>query len=441
MTRNDRWRRAAGFAAAAILLGQALQVSDGRYDPTALFWVGLALAASAAAILGLIPRWLGASEKPTLAILGLGLGLQIFELLAWAAEDAGPRPSADVAWFLRGLAGVALIAGFGFTRRSWRFHVTLPALFVLHLMLGAWMIARVPHPGIDVFMVQQAASQDVLAGKNPYVTVYPDIYGGRSPFYAPGMSVDGRLTFGFAYPPLSLFLAVPGYALAHDVRYALLVALILAAAAIAYARGSRIGALAAALLLFTPRTFFVLREAWTEPFVLMLLGTTLLLACRKPAGVPWGLGLLFAIKPYTLGVAPLAWLLTPRRVAYARLLSAAAVVALLVTLPLAWRDFPAFYRSTIGTQLEFWPRVDSLSFNTLWARSTGHFLPGWTAFLLAGAATAVSLWRSPRTAAGFAGSVGFAFLVLFAGASRAFCNYYFFVIGALCGAVGATETD
>ena len=50
----------------------------------------------------------------------------------------------------------------------------------------------------------------------------------------------------------------------------------------------------------------------------------------------------------------------------------------------------------------------------------------------------LSLWRAPRSAAGFAGSVGLVYLSLFAFSKQAFANYYFFVIGAFCCAVAAS---
>ena len=42
------------------------------------------------------------------------------------------------------------------------------------------------------------------------------------------------------------------------------------------------------------------------------------------------------------------------------------------------------------------------------------------------------MWRTPNHAAGFAGGLALSTFVLFAMGSKAFCNYYFFVIGALC---------
>jgi hypothetical protein len=58
-------------------------------------------------------------------------------------------------------------------------------------------------------------------------------------------------------------------------------------------------------------------------------------------------------------------------------------------------------------------------------------------FLAAGAASALALWRLPRTPAGFGAAISVTFLAFFAFNKQAFCNYYFFVIGALYASVAA----
>ena len=65
----------------------------------------------------------------------------------------------------------------------------------------------------------------------------------------PGLSVNGRLQFGFPYFPLSLLLAMPGQLLTGDHRYAQLVALELAAILMAFAQPKGFGPIAAALFL------------------------------------------------------------------------------------------------------------------------------------------------------------------------------------------------
>jgi hypothetical protein len=59
------------------------------------------------------------------------------------------------------------------------------------------------------------------------------------------------------------------------------------------------------------------------------------------------------------------------------------------------------------------------------------------AFLAAFVGIGISLWRLPRTAFGFAAGVSVTFLLFFSFNKQAFCNYYYFVIGALAVAVAA----
>src|SRR4029079_11584802 len=90
-------------------------------------------------------------------------------------------------------------------------HAGILALLATHLALGVWTIRAQPAPSpmIDVFMFQRDAVAALLSGVNPYAITFPNPYltGG---YYGRGMVVDGRLMFGFVYPPLSAFLSVLG---------------------------------------------------------------------------------------------------------------------------------------------------------------------------------------------------------------------------------------
>ena len=59
------------------------------------------------------------------------------------------------------------------------------------------------------------------------------------------------------------------------------------------------------------------------------------------------------------------------------------------------------------------------------------------AFLAAGLAVGLALWRLPRTPAGFSAAIATTFFAFFLFNKQAFCNYYFFVVGALCVTVAA----
>src|SRR6185437_5553968 len=114
---------------------------------------------------------------------------------------------------------------------------------------------------------------------NPYAITFPVTYDDPARIYAAGTFANGRLQFGYPYPPWSLLLVLPGYLLG-DFRYAHLLATTLAGALIALSRPGRIATAAAALFLFTPRGFFVLEAGWTEPMAVLMLAALVFAACR-----------------------------------------------------------------------------------------------------------------------------------------------------------------
>jgi hypothetical protein len=109
-----------------------------------------------------------------------------------------------------------------------------------------------------------------------------------------------------------------------------------------------------------------------------------------------------------------------------------------VSLPLIVINLPAFIRSVVTLQLHQPFRGDSLSYLAWWV-SQGHAQPPvWLAFAGVAVATALALWRAPRTPAGFAASLAFVYCVFFALNKQAFSNYYYFVVGALCVALASS---
>jgi uncharacterized membrane protein len=246
---------------------------------------------------------------------------------------------------------------------------------------------------------------------------------------------------------LSLFLAMPGQIVAGDYRYSQLVAMTLAGAVMAYSRGSRLGRAAMVLFLFTPRTLFVLENGWTEPLLIGLLALTVFAACRTPRLTPYLFGLLASAKQYVVFVLPAYLLLIPRPWRWRDVLPAlgrGAASGLLVTLPLALWDYPAFYRSVVALQFLQPFRPQALSFLTWSVNVAGRPGPELHSIIpiaLAMLATPLALWRAPRTPAGFATMVGFVMLVYFAVTKQSFCNHYFFPLGALCLAVAAGSPE
>ena len=275
-------------------------------------------------------------------------------------------------------------------------------------------------------------------GRNPSAMTYPDIYHSTLPGH---QQVYGNRTGREPSPaiwiPVSaerLILSTLGYAVAGDHRYAQVVALALAGLFLSLSGRGYLPTLAMALLLFTPRAFFVIAQAWTEPFLVMFMAATICCAVRQSRWLPISLGLLLATKQYLIFALPLSFFLlgpdwTWRR--WFNLLWKAAIVAAIVILPFALWNFHAFWKSTVTVQQIAPFRWDSLSYIVWWGFH-GHgeqvkqpdyaLLPSIVAAVLA---IMLALWRAPRTAAGFAAALALLSSGFFALNKQAFCNYYF----------------
>lgn len=428
------------LAVAPVALGMALQVNYGQYDPLALRWLGVALLACFAAF-----RSLGgerqlfttaADTRVLMQALSVGLVVQFALLLSTSPmATLVVRSARDLLPFQ---IGVALAAGFtAWALIGWRFQRwALLGLLTMHFLLGLWVLRVKPPPAVDVCVFQRDACRALLSGHNPYAITFPVPYDDPARIYAPGTFSGGRLLFGYPYPPLSLLLILPGYLLG-DFRYAHLAAITLAGLLIALARPGRIATAAAALFLFTPRGFFVLEAGWTEPLAVLLLAAIVFAACRSRRSLPVALGLLLAAKQYLVLAMPFALLLKPPQRSARHFLYAAAPLPLLLSLPLVLWNVPAFLRSAVLLQFHQPMRMDALSYTPWLVTNMKLHLPVWFAFIMPGGAIAFVLRQRARTPAAFAAAVALVFFLFFAFNKQAFCNYYFFVIGAMCCALAA----
>lgn len=431
---------AAPVALCAAALGYALQVNLGQYHPVALLWLSVALLGLLLCIAkpqGWLVRLI--DSRRSLA-LGIAVAIQFILLLTRSPGATGSLAGGgtDLLTFRIGIVVAALACVAGFTADGrWRACAT-GVLLLTYALLGGWVLRAAPNPGVDVCVIQREAADALLRGENPYALTFRDPHAGSSEFYGPGVSANGRLQFGYPYPPLSLLLVTPGHWLG-DFRYAQLAATTLAAAMMAMARPGRVAFAAAALLLFTPRGFFVLEAGWTEPFGVLFLTATVFAACRARRSLPVPLGLLLVSKQYLplalLGLPILKW----DGYGWRGLLWKAAAVGGAVTLPLALWDVSAFVHSAIALQFRQPFRDDALSYLVPIAQLLGGHPPAWVPFVLAGLVGTLLLCKGQRTPAGFACGVALVFLVFFAFNKQAFCNYYHFVIGALCCAIGAAN--
>jgi hypothetical protein len=319
-------------------------------------------------------------------------------------------------------------------------------LLLTFVLTARWIVRHSPAPHIDVFMMQKEAVAGLLRGVNPYELTFSNIYDaiGTAAFYAPSMVAGDRLNIGFHYPPLALLLAVPGELLAGDIRYSLVIALAIAGAGLTRMNPGTGGFMAAAFLLFSPRTFFVLEQGWTDCYAIGLLVMVVYCARRAPRALPVAIGLMLASKHYMVLIVPLLWLL-PWGAPWSRrpwlTVGIVVLVAAMCTLPFVLWEPRAFWTSLVTVQFQLPFREDALTFPALIALLTGVRLPSAIGFIAATVATATALRCLARNAAGFAVAVALVCFSFFAFNRQAFCNYYFFVIGALCSALAACPAD
>lgn len=436
---TDDERRSSFAVATALALAYALYVGRGGGYPIPLVLLTVSLACAGVVVLHRGPPRL-AWPRGLPRLLGYGLAVQFALLFVWPLMN--PLTLTSVAAYVPfwvGLAVAAAIAAapvFGVSSSArWR----LVALLAVHFGLGIWTIAQAPEPFIDLFVMQRDGARALIEGVNPYLPIYPNIHGPDSPYYGPGLVVNGELTIGFPYPPLSLLLVLPAELLAGDPRFGHLVAIELAALAMAFTRPGSISTGAALLYLFTPWTFFIVAGSWTEPLVVLMIALVALVAVRAPRLLGWSLGLMIAIKQYLLLGLPLALLLLAGNGKTRwRLGWQAMLVAGLITVPFAVWDPSAFWWSTVGSLAGQAFRPDSLTYLAMIPGDWGPRLSVLGFLLLVPGLVLVAL-RAPRGASGFAASLGLLLLIFFAFSRQGSANYHFAVIGAMCCAVAARD--
>jgi len=231
-------------------------------------------------------------------------------------------------------------------------------------------------------------------------------------------------------------MALPGYVLGGDVRFAHIAAIAGTVALMIAARPGRWAGLVASMFLLTPRVYFVVERSWTEPLLALTFSFVMFSHLRWKRALPFALGLFFATKQYTILAAPLVWLLTdgPNRWAeYRSLMIRAVAVTLAVTIPFFLWNPHEFIRAVVEWQFVQPFRRDSLSY-LVWIKEQFPQMPirNVAVFYSVLPVTAFALWRCTRTAAGFAAAMTLVFLLFFAFNKQSFCNYYYFVIATAC---------
>ncbi|MEO8876840.1 MAG: hypothetical protein ABI461_14700, partial [Polyangiaceae bacterium] len=221
-----------------------------------------------------------------------------------------------------------------------------------------------------------------------------------------------------------------------DVRYAMLAAVMIAGCALRFlARKATAGTNApsfaedapAFFYFLTPKLFFVIEQAWTEPISVMF--ACLAVAAhvgKKPISAAILFGLLFATKQTMIWVVPIAWFvvaLRPWQIATAFGTAGATALPFLIS------NFHAMKYALFDFQNLLPPRKDGLTLHTAVADIFGLELPGALGFLFAATACGISAWRLRGRLADFAPAAAFTLLVFFFFNKWAFANYYFLTLG------------
>lgn len=416
-------------AAAAVSMGYTLQWTHGHYSPEAINGV-------VAAWLGVLVAlfWHRRTPFPVELIVAGSIAAQLYLLMVSppTIEMTAIRSARDLHPLFMGLAAVGVLTGSALGHKPALPRLWFPAVVGIHFAVGLVILKLAPNPQIDVFTVEVDSVNALLKGINPFGITFPNPYGDNSPFFPPGVSVNGRLQFGFVYPPLTLLLCVPGQLLG-DPRYSTLAAMSGAALLMGYARPGALPKLAATLFLFTPRTYFVLDRAWTDPFVVLLVAAVAFVAVHRPKWVWVPAGLYLSVKQHMFIGIPALLLLVPRPMQLKEVVTLglkAAAVGLGVTLPFFLWGPKAFINSVLNIREVF--RTDSLGLLAHLANQNIARLSKWTGLAAIVPVALLGTWKAPRTVSGFALLTAATHFTLYLFSTHAFCNEYYNVVGSLC---------
>jgi hypothetical protein len=299
---------------------------------------------------------------------------------------------------------------------------------------GVDALRAAPQPYIDVWTVQQAGAEALSQLKNPYSEVHVMDT-------APGPRFGQDVPY--VYPPTQLYVTLPAYLLWHDVRFAMLAAVVLAGFGLRFiaARGRLSGpallADAPALMIWLmPKLFYILEQSWIDPVQLMFIVATL---AAYTAGFPWLAAVLLGVTVSAKQTMFWAFGLMAVMLVWDKKQQALAVaVAGGLVAPFVWLDFKALKHANFDFVNELPPRPDALTFTNWAAREFALPPSSKFGFALAICVAALAVWRFGRSRARVGIAIAATYAVFFAFNKWAFANYYFLLTG-LC-ALGAALT-
>jgi hypothetical protein len=363
------------FAVAWLAYFMALQWSVVR------FRIPIVLTLAACAVALALWQWRRAPvvlSPPVVTAMLAGSALATLVVPLFSYLDASGLAVATTALVVGPLAAAALL----WTAREQAALPALAASAAAYAVAGATAVVTDPAPRIDVWVTLQQASDALARGES---------------FYEVTWSGSPGIQDAFTYLPFTTVLLAPGRWLAGDVRWALLVWTLVAAAgawalatrvprgqtATASAPGPRWRAAAVvALLLFAPGTLTQVDQAWTEPLLLAGLVWWAVLVDRGGRAAWWAvlpLALACASKQHLAVLLPV--LLVWRPFGVRRTLATGALTGLFIA-PWFLAGPSHFLHDTVTLLVSFPPLKFANTLYLLALNTFGVTLPFWVTGLV-----------------------------------------------------------
>jgi hypothetical protein len=398
------------IAALVILAPQSLRSDDGQEK-----WLRFLLLPGLLILAVQLLRGRLRTVSAPMALLALAAlllsakALTLTNLLSAASRDelAVLRLAAFVGFTLIALCVACDLPAAGACGRGFRLRLGL--LFVAGAVLRIAPVVIWPEPPIDVFVWLREAPHVLLEGRNPYV---------------PANMSQGALA---VYPPLPIVLTAPFARVGLDVRFANVVCDLLAALLLDRTarrlNGPVLGALVAGMYLHLPGVPFMLKYAWLEPMLALLLAGGLFLLRRGNRLGHLLLGLALSGKQFGLPLLlPLWRALRGQRRPF---LVGVGLAAALVIAPFFLWSPADFLNGVLYLHLAIGPDLDSLTLRSAAYHLLGLTIPGWfAAGSTLGLISWVS-WRAPVTRNGLGlwlATVLLTFCLLFV---KGYFNYFY----------------
>jgi len=424
----------------AALLGQAIHQNNGAFSPAAIFLVAVAI------LVSIVPLFNSnfcnklVKHEHLIPLVAIILLVQFIQLLTFPPGIY--IQATDQAWLIFTSIGVlaAFLTATCLSKDPLFGRLSFAFLFTTFILLCIWILRASPDPKIDVFYFQKDSIAKLLKFENPYASGFSNIYG-HSHFYGLGLVKDGILQFGYPYLPLDIIVAIPSYILG-DLRITQVVAIGLSGLIFARIQPGPFGRGLAALYWFSPRSLFVIEQAWIEPLIVFFAAVMVVLFKKFPKSAGWTAGLLIASKQTMIWMPFLLPLLFVGKCKkWWQPLLVAMIFAMLTCLPFFLWNPAAFWKSSVALQFIQPFRPDALSFPALFYQIGLTGIHWSIAFPMSMACIAIAYWKLPQTVAGWAMAACLTYIVFFAFNKQAFCNYYFMIIGLACLTAASTQCN